>query len=160
MIEFPDVFTVGLCGAPLVSVHNMYPDIHWTSWHTGDPDYRNGSSERPDPKARPLNYVAMDATQQVDKIKGHLLVLAGELDENCPLPPIMQFYAAAVEADAPVDLIVLPNRNHYTLARTRYTYRKLMDYFTRYLLHEEPPTDFRFTVLPQLPEPDDRVTVW
>jgi dipeptidyl aminopeptidase/acylaminoacyl peptidase len=89
-----------------------------------------------------------------------LLIVAGELDENCPLPPIMQFYAAAVEADAPVELIVLPNRNHYTLARTHYTYRKALDFFCRHLLGEEPPRDFRFTVLPQTPEPDDRATAW
>ncbi|HKY89483.1 MAG TPA: prolyl oligopeptidase family serine peptidase [Nevskiaceae bacterium] len=159
MIEFPEVFTAGLSAAPLCSVHNMYPDVHWTGWH-GEPDYGDGSAERPDPKARPQNYASTDATQQVERIKNPLLIVAGELDENCPLGPIMQFYAAAVEADAPVELTVLPNRNHYTLARTRYTYRRAMDFFCRHLLGEEPPRDFRFTVLPQLPEPDDRATAW
>jgi dipeptidyl aminopeptidase/acylaminoacyl peptidase len=102
----------------------------------------------------------LDATRQVDRIKGRLLMIAGELDENCPLPPIMQFYGAAVEADAPVDLVVLPNRNHATVNRTRYTIRKVMDTFCRHLHGVEPPADFRFTVLPQLPEPDDKVTAW
>lgn len=163
MIEFPQVFTVGLAGVPFVSVAQMYPDYHWTGWN-GVPQYDTedgrGSTERPNPKARPENYENMDAAAQVDRIKGELLMLAGELDENCPLPPIMQFYAAAVEADAPVELIVLPNRNHGTVGRTRYTYRRIMDHFCRHLLGELPPKEFRFTVLPQLPEPNDKVTAW
>lgn len=159
MIEFPDVFTAGLAGVPFVSVHNMYPDYHWCGWQ-GDPVYADGSLQKPEPKARPENYRSMDATLQVEKIKGSLLMVVGELDENCPLPPVMQFYAAAVEADAPVDLVVLPNRNHGTVGRTRYTIRKVMDHFCRHLLAEQPPRDFRFTVLPQLPEPDDKATAW
>ena len=159
MIEFPEVFTVGLAGVPFVSVHAMYPDYHWTGWH-GVPDYGEGSALRPHPKARPINYENMDATKQVERIQGSLLMLAGELDENCPLPPIMQFYAAAVEADAPVELVVLPNRSHATVGRTRYTYRRIMDHFCRHLLGQEPPKDFRFTVLPQIPEPDDKITAW
>lgn len=159
MIEFPEVFTVGLAGVPFIAVAQTYPDYHWTGWH-GVPHYGEGSTVRPDPKARPKNYENMDATKQVDRIQGQLLMLAGELDENCPLPPIMQFYAAAVEADAPVELVVLPNRNHATVGRTRYTYRRIMDHYCRHLLGQEPPKQFRFTVLPQLPEPDDKVTAW
>jgi dipeptidyl-peptidase-4 len=159
MIEFPDVFTVGIAGAPFISVHGMYPDVHWTGWH-GVPDYGDGCDVRPSATARPRNYENMDASLQVDRIKGRLLVLAAELDENCPIGPIMQFYAAAIDADAPVELVLLPNRNHYTLARTRYTYRLLMDYFCRHLLDQPPPRDFRFESLPQSTEPDDRATAW
>ncbi len=159
MIEFPEVFTVGVSGAPFCSVHNMYPDYHWTGWH-GEPDFGNGSALRTDECARPVNYASLDATQQVDRIRSPLLIVAGELDENCPLPPITQLYAAAIEVDAPVELMVLPNRNHHTINRTRYTYRKVMDYICRHLLLEDPPKDFRFNVLPQSPEPDDKPTAW
>lgn len=159
MIEFPDIFTVGVAGAPLVSVHHMYPDYHWTGWH-GVPDYGDGAVERPADTARPLNYVNMDATLQVDRLRGHLLLIAGELDENCPLGPIMQLYAAAVEADAAVELMVLPDRNHYTLGRTRYSFRKVMDYFCRHLLKQPPPERFRFSLLPQQAEPGNRETAW
>lgn len=159
MIEFPDVFTVGVAGVPFCTAHNMYPDYHWSGWQ-GEADYGDGVSMRPAATARPKNYEAMDAARQVDRLKGPLLMLVGELDENCPLAPIMQFYAAAVEADAPVELIVLPNRNHFTVIRTRYTYRRVMDYFCRHLLEQTPPKDFRFTLLPQLPEPDNRATAW
>ena len=72
----------------------------------------------------------------------------------------MQFYDAAVEADAPMELMVLPNRNHYTIGRTRHTYRRVMDYFCQHLLHEVPPRQFRFGLLPQPPEPNDRETAW
>lgn len=163
MIEFPEVFTAGVAGVPFVAVHAMYPDYHWTGWHE-PPRYETAdgthSAERPDPKARPSNYESMDAMAQVERIRGPLLVLAGELDENCPLPPIMQFYAAAVEVDAPVELIVLPNRSHATVGRTRYTYRRIMDHFCRHLLGEEPPRSFRFSLLPQHPEPGDKPTAW
>ncbi len=159
MLEFPKVFSVGVSGVPFCSVHNMYPDYHWTGWH-GVPEYDGGHSERPEPTARPLNYKSMDATQQIEKLEGQLLVVAGELDENCPLGPIMQLYAAAVEADVPMELMVLPNRNHYTVARTRHTFRRVMDYFCQHLLGEAPARDFRFSVLPQLPEPTQRETAW
>nr|WP_316644674.1 prolyl oligopeptidase family serine peptidase [uncultured Roseateles sp.] len=159
MLEFPDVFTVGVAGVPFCSVHNMYPDYHWTGWH-GAPDYGDGQGERPDATARPKNYLAMDATLQVEKLKGPLLMIAGELDENCPVGPIMQLYAAAVEADAPMELVLQPNSNHYTTRRTRYVMRKVMDYFCRHLLAEEPPRAFRFELLTQDPEPASRETAW
>ena len=159
MLEFPDVFTAGAAGAPFCSVHNMYPDYHWTGWH-GVPDYGDGREDKPEPTARPQNYVSMDASLQVERLKGPLLVMAGELDENCPLGPIMQLYAAAMEADVPMELMVLPNRSHYTIARTRHSFRRLMDFFCRHLLEEAPPRDFRFSLLPQLPEPIDRATAW
>src|SRR3546814_16902542 len=98
MLEFPDVFAVGVAGAPLVSVHHMYPDYHWTGWH-GVPDYGDGCTVRPFTTARPRNYDNMDATLQIDRLRGRLLLIAGELDENCPVGPTMQLYAAAVEAD-------------------------------------------------------------
>ncbi|MGH8446597.1 MAG: DPP IV N-terminal domain-containing protein [Solimonas sp.] len=159
MLEFPDVFTVGVSGAPFCTVQGMYPDYHWTGWQ-GVPDYGDGRCERPMPTARPLNYAAMDATLQVDRLKGRLLVIAGELDENCPLGPIQQMHAAAIEADVPMELMVLPNRTHYTLARTSYTFHRVMDYFCVHLLGKTPPRKFRFSVLPSLPEPDDRATAW
>lgn len=159
MLEFPEVFTVGIAGAPFVSVHNMYPDYHWTGWQ-GTPDYGDGCVERPNATARPLNYESMDATLQVGRLKGRLLVVAGELDENCPLGPTMQLYDAAMEADVPMELMVLPNRNHYTLARTRHTYRRAMDWFCQHLLGKTPPRNFSFSLLPQGPEPSDRETAW
>ncbi|HEY1076365.1 MAG TPA: prolyl oligopeptidase family serine peptidase [Fontimonas sp.] len=159
MIEFSDVFTTGLSGAPLCTVHNMYPDYHWTGWQ-GAADYGSGDPLRGSDQARPANYEPMDATKQVERIRNPLLIVAGDLDENCPLPPIMQFYAAAVEADVPVELMVLPDRNHHTLNRTRYTARRVFDHVCRHLLREQPPQDFRFTVLPQSPEPDDKPTAW
>lgn len=159
MLEFPDVFTVGVAGVPFCAVQGIYPDYHWTGWQ-GVPDYGGGRRARPTATARPQNYMSMDATLQIDKLKGHLLVAAGELDENCPLGPIMQLYAAAVEADVPMELMVLPNRNHYTVIRTRYTFRKVMDHFCRHLLGGTPPREFRFTALPQQHEPDDRETAW
>ncbi len=159
MLEFPEVFTVGIAAAPFVSVHNMYPDYHWTGWQ-GVPDYGNGCGERPTATARPLNYESMDAIQQVQRLKGQLLVVAGELDENCPLGPILQLYDAAVEADVPMELMVLPNRNHYTLGRTRHTLRRAMDHFCQHLLNRAPPRRFMFSLAPQPPEPADRETAW
>jgi dipeptidyl aminopeptidase/acylaminoacyl peptidase len=159
MLEFPEVFKVGVAGVPMVTTHNIYPDYHWAGWH-GAPDYGDGLRERPSATARPLNYSDTDATLQIDRLKGRLLMVAGELDENCPLGAVMQFYDAAVEADAAVDLVVLPNRNHYTVARTSYTLRTVMDYFCRHLQNKSPPRKFRFSLLPRTPEPTVRDTVW
>src|SRR3546814_17553164 len=55
MLEFTDVFAVGVAGAPLASVHHSYPDYHWTGWH-GVPAYGAGCTVRQLPPARPRTY--------------------------------------------------------------------------------------------------------
>ncbi|HEX9889993.1 MAG TPA: prolyl oligopeptidase family serine peptidase [Nitriliruptorales bacterium] len=160
MIEFPEVFTVGIADAPLAIPHAIYPDYHWYSFH-GVPTY-DGQLTRPTDDAVPDNYLALDARAQVERIDGHLLVVVGELDENCPPSGVMPFVLAAYEADKDVDLLYVPNANHYTFGRTRYVIRRHLDFLTRHLVGEEVPEGVTLDGFEQFPEPAIRTSpnVW
>jgi len=160
MIEFPDVFTVGIADVPLALPHFIYPDYHWFAFH-GVPDF-DGSPNRPDNAAVPTNYEVLDATKQVDRITGRLLLVVGELDENCPPNGIMPFVLACYEADRDVDLLFVPNANHYSIGRTPYVMRRHLDYLARHLIGETPASGIRLDDFDYLPEPAVRTSpnVW
>ncbi len=159
MLEFPDVFKVGVATVPMGGLHNMYPDYHWMAWQ-GLPHYANGAGEPSDPRDIPVNYQSLNSNAQVDRLKGDLLLILSELDENVLPGSTMQFIAALVEADQTFDMLMLPNANHGTAARTRHVVRRHMDYFVEHLMGEKPPRDFRFELLPQGPEPDSSDAIW
>ncbi|MHB8509226.1 MAG: S9 family peptidase [Candidatus Dormibacteria bacterium] len=151
MLEYPTVFTVGLCDAPMAVPHLMYPDYHWEAYH-GRPSY-DGSARRTHSTAVPDNFDAVNALAQVDRLQGHLLITVGELDENCPLGNVMPFVAAAIERDKDVELLFVPGSSHYTIHRTRYVARRHLDYLVQHLLGLTPPDSPDLSTLEQLPEP-------
>ena len=156
MLEYPEVFTVGLCDAPMAIPHLMYPDYHWEAYH-GEPSY-DGSSRRPHDRAVPDNFDAVNALAQVDRIQGHLLIGVGELDENCPPGNVMPFIRAAHDLDKNVDLLYVPGSSHYTYGRTRYVVRRHLDFLVQHLFGLAPPQHPDLSAIPQVPEPAIRKT--
>jgi dipeptidyl aminopeptidase/acylaminoacyl peptidase len=137
MLEFPDFYKVGVAGAPAGSMHNQYLDYHWTAFQ-GRPIYSNGTELRPTPSEVPRNFVASDGRQQAGRLKGHLLIIMGELDENVVPGSTLQFVDALMKANQDFDLIYLPNTNHYFTGNP-YVTRRVWDYFVSYLLGAIPP---------------------
>jgi dipeptidyl aminopeptidase/acylaminoacyl peptidase len=78
-------------------------------------------------------------------LRGKLLLIHGDIDDNVPVTESMRLANALITAGRDVDVVILPNTTHRVAQP--FFWRKLRDYFTRYLLDEKPP------VLP-LPEPD------
>jgi dipeptidyl aminopeptidase/acylaminoacyl peptidase len=72
------------------------------------------------------------------KLKGHLLLIVGELDDNVDPASTMQVADALIKAKKDFDLLVLPGVNH-TLGG-KYGERKRRDFFIRYLLNQNPPS--------------------
>ena len=140
MLEFPDFYKVGVAGSPPGSMHNMYNDYHWTAMQ-GRPVYSNGSQWRATPTEIARNYNATDGRQQAKNLKGHLLILMGELDENVVPGSPLQLIDALMKAHKDFDLIYMPNQNHVSGygAYGWYTTRRIYDYFVRYLLGATPP---------------------
>lgn len=159
LLEYPEVFKVGIATVPMGGLHTMYPDYHWFAYH-GAPVYANGSGTRAEPADIPENYRNVNSAAQVDRLTGHLLLIMGELDENVLPGSTMTLIGALIEADRPFDMLMIPNANHGTISRTRHFVRRHFDYFVRHLLGEEPPRDFRFEHLPQAPEPDPMDAIW
>ena len=152
MLEYPDVFKVGVACSPPAALHDMPADLHWYAYH-GVPRYADGSSWRQHPTDIPLNYENVNANAQVDRLSGNLLIMFGDLDENVLPGSVLQFIASLIENDRPFDMVMLPNARHATVSRTRHYVRRHLDYFVEHLLGEKPPADFRFTRLPQFAEP-------
>jgi len=138
MLEFPDFFRVGIAGAPPSSQQNMYLDYHETAMQ-GRPVYSDGSEIRPTPSEVPRNYVALDGRQQASRLKGRLLLIMGELDENVIPGSPLQFMDALMKANKDFDLIYLPNQNHYFTGNP-YVTRRVWDYLVRQLVHGVPPS--------------------
>lgn len=137
MLEFPDFYSVGVAGAPPGSQHNMYLDYHATAMH-GRPRYADGSERRTGPTEVPANWNVLDGRQQAHRLKGKLLVILGELDENVLIGSTMQLLAAFQKADKDFDLIYLSDQDHYFTGNP-YVTRRVWDYLVRNLTGREPP---------------------
>jgi dipeptidyl aminopeptidase/acylaminoacyl peptidase len=70
-------------------------------------------------------------------LKGKLMLMHGDIDDNVPIAATLRMDAALTAADKPHELVILSNRTHDTY--TAYFWRKHYDFFTRNLLGETPP---------------------
>ncbi|EQB15420.1 S9 family peptidase [Novosphingobium lindaniclasticum] len=71
------------------------------------------------------------------QLKGHLLLVHGDIDDNVPVTESYRLAKALMDAGRDVDLIVMPNATHNVYRP--FFWKKLRDYFTQYLLGETPP---------------------
>ncbi len=131
VLEFPDFYKVGIAGSPPGSMVSQYEDYHWTSFE-GRPIYSNGTEFRPTPTEIPKGWDAVDGPHQASRLKAHLLVLMGELDENVLPGTTLQLLDAFQKANKDFDLIYMANHNHIT-GYNAYTTRRIEDYLLRYL---------------------------
>jgi dipeptidyl aminopeptidase/acylaminoacyl peptidase len=77
------------------------------------------------------------------KLKGHLFIVDGTLDDNVPPYLTLRLVEELVKANKDFDLLMLPNERHgYTSTAKTYATRRRWDYFVRYLLGAEPPKEF------------------
>jgi dipeptidyl aminopeptidase/acylaminoacyl peptidase len=71
------------------------------------------------------------------RLKGELLLLVGELDDNVDPASTIQVVDALIKADKEFELVVLPGMNH--TGGGKYGERKRRDFFVRHLLGLETP---------------------
>jgi len=140
MLEFPEFYRVGVAESPPGSMHNQYVDYHWTA-QQGRPVYSNGTELRPGsaPAEVPGNWTVADGRQQADRLKGHLLIIMSELDENVLPGSPLQLIDAFMKANKNFDLIYLPDTPHGSGRYTGYTMRRRWDYFVQHLMGKAPP---------------------
>ena len=131
LLEYPDVFSVAVAGAPPGGFHSMYHAPGLTALE-GPATYEDGSLIRPTPTAIPSNFARFDSARQLDRLEGRLLIVAGEHDENVLPGSTLQFFDAAMKANADVDLLYVPNASHVGFY-TPYVCRKVWEYFLREL---------------------------
>jgi dipeptidyl aminopeptidase/acylaminoacyl peptidase len=149
MLEFPDFYKVAVAACPAGGQHNMYTGTE--PW-VGAPVYADGSSHPSKPGDEPSNFALFDSAKDADRLRGDLLVMVAELDENVFAASTLQFTDALMKANKNFDLVFSPNAAHYVTYANFPTYplylrRRARDYFIQHLLGarlpSQPGTNFR-----------------
>jgi dipeptidyl aminopeptidase/acylaminoacyl peptidase len=136
MFEFPEFFKVGVSGAGMGAIHDMYPDYHWAAYH-GRPVYADGGYLKRGPTDKPVNSENADGSVQAANLQGKLLITLGELDENVFPTTTLAVVDALIKLDKDFDMYYYPNQPH--VFRAPFSVRKVWDYLVRHLHGQEPP---------------------
>ncbi|MGD8277111.1 MAG: prolyl oligopeptidase family serine peptidase, partial [Gemmatimonadota bacterium] len=86
------------------------------------------------------NFTASANYTMAGNLKGHLLLMTGDMDNNVHPANTFRVVDALIKADKDFDMLVVPDARH---GLPDYTIKRRWDYFVRYLLGEEPPRDYR-----------------
>ena len=78
-------------------------------------------------------YDLISNTRLAHRLKGNLLLIVGELDENIPLANAMNMFDALIKADKNFDTLLIPNATHVGAFEHPYTRRRTLDYFVKHL---------------------------
>jgi len=71
------------------------------------------------------------------RLRGNLLLIVGEMDDNVPPESTLRFADALIRADKDFDLLVIPDAGHGIGGA--YGERKMRDFFVRHLLGKDVP---------------------
>jgi dipeptidyl-peptidase-4 len=96
------------------------------------------------------NYESQVNYLKVKNLKGHLLLIHGDLDDNVHPAATVQLVNALIGANKTFDLLTMPDRNH-GITQEPYVIRRRWDYFVQYLLGVEPPKDYFIAPAPPPP---------
>lgn len=139
ILAYPDVFKVAVSSAGPLNFQGFYP----VEGLFPIADYGQGGNVRPAPTAVPSNYRRLDLMPLASNLKGKLLLVYGEMDENALPSVTLQMADALIKANKPFDMMYLPNETHNFFRSSAYYTQRMWDYFVEHLAQQEPPADFR-----------------
>jgi dipeptidyl-peptidase-4 len=119
MLRAPEVFKVGVAGAPVT---------HWDGYDTG---YTERYMQTP--QANPEGYRESSVLAHVDRLEGKLLIVHGMVDENVHFRHTARLMVALAAAGKEYDTLIYPEERHMPRdARgLEYQERRVLDYFLR-----------------------------
>jgi dipeptidyl aminopeptidase/acylaminoacyl peptidase len=82
-------------------------------------------------------YAECSNIENAGKLRGHLMLVVGGMDDNVPPESTYRFVDALIKASKDFDLLVVPDGGHG--AGGEYGQRRLRDFFLRHLAGVEPP---------------------
>ena len=85
------------------------------------------------------NWASVDNARLAANLRGKLLLVHGELDDNVLPYQTLRVVNALIAADKDFDLLVVPGAEHVFLHGNHYVTRRTWDYFVRHLHGVEPP---------------------
>jgi dipeptidyl aminopeptidase/acylaminoacyl peptidase len=83
------------------------------------------------------HYIEQSNITLANKLKGKLLLLHGDMDDNVHFCATMRFADALIKANKDFDMLIVPNGRHGLAGD--YFDRRRWDYFVKHLLGVEPP---------------------
>jgi len=121
MLKAPEVFKVGVAGAPV------------TDYRGYDTAYTERYMETPE--TNPEGYREATVMEFVDRLRGKLLVIHGMIDENVHFRHTARLIEAFIKADRDFDLLALPSSRHSARGREVgiYRARRTLTYFEQNL---------------------------
>ena len=127
MLAFPDFYKVGVS---ISGDHDARLDKAW--WN----ELYQGYPVQGD-------YAAQSNVTMADRLKGHLLIEHGDIDDNVHPVETMRFVDALMKANKNFDMLLVPNMFHGESGEhASYLVRRRWDYFVQYLLGVTPPGNF------------------
>jgi dipeptidyl aminopeptidase/acylaminoacyl peptidase len=117
--DFYDV-AVASCGCHDNRMDKMWWNEQWMGYPVG------------------LEYEVCSNVANAAQLKGNLMLIVGELDDNVDPASTMQFANALIKANKNFELITVPGMGHS--AGGEFGERKRRDYFVQHLLGVRPPS--------------------
>ncbi|MDZ7632810.1 MAG: prolyl oligopeptidase family serine peptidase [Gemmatimonadaceae bacterium] len=130
MLRYPDFFKVAVSGAG--NHDNRSYNIYWAEKYQGL--LRRDSVRRND------NFADQANASLVANLKGKLLLMHGDMDDNVHPAMTIQMVDALIKANKSFDLVIAPNRPHSL--NEPYFIRRRWDYFVQHLMGATPPRDY------------------
>lgn len=133
ILRYPDFFKVAVSTAG--NHDNRSYNIYWAEKY-------QGLLVR-DTLRKTDNFEASATKTYANNLKGKLLLMHGDMDDNVHPAMTIQLVDALIKANKDFDFLLLPDRAHGL--NEPYVIRKRWDYFVRHLLGQEPPANYEIT---------------
>lgn len=130
ILRYPDFFKVAVSGAG--NHDNRSYNIYWSEKYQG--------LMKRDTLRKTDNFDGSANKTMAKNLKGHLLLMHGDMDDNVHPAMTLQMVDELIKANKTFDLIIAPNRNHGL--NEPYFIRRRWDYFVQHLLGETPPVNY------------------
>lgn len=128
MLVYPDFFKVAVSNAG--NHDNAIYNRWWSEKH-------NGVKEEIGDKGDTTFAYAIEKNQDLAKnLKGRLLLIHGEIDNNVLPGNTIRVVNALIRANKRFEMLILPTQRHGFGDMTEYWFWKTADHFTRYLLND------------------------
>lgn len=120
MLSYPEIFKVGVGGGPV---------IDWSNY-----EIMYGERYMDRPQDNPDGYKNANLKLKAANLKGHLLLIHGDIDPVVVWQHSLGFLKACVEADTYPDYFVYPRHEHNVIGKDRpHLHEKITRYFDDYL---------------------------
>ena len=133
MLRFPEFFKVAVSSSG--NHDNRSYNIYWAEKYQGL--LKRDTAQKRD------NYTASANKSYVANLRGHLLLMHGDVDDNVHPANTLQLIDELTKANRSYDLVWAPNRGHGL--NEPYFIRRRWDYFVQWLLGETPPDNYQIT---------------